>query len=99
MSHRSPSPFDRLLPVSDRYATLPVAEAFTWDACEADVQPGDVCRVGRRDGADQFIRERRTDLDHWSAATLEAAADADARDIRPPVRIRVYWRDPGHSRV
>jgi heme-degrading monooxygenase HmoA len=69
MSHRTPSRFDRLGPVSDRYAILPVADAFTWDACEADVAPGEWYMVAfrsiRRDGVDE---ERLTSHDDWAHA-------------------------------
>ena len=75
MSHRSPSPFDRLAPVSDRYATLPVADAFTWDACAAEVEPGEWYMVAfrsvRRAGVDE---ERLTAHDDWAhAEAMEAA--------------------------
>ena len=33
--------FDRLLPVSDDYATLPVAAAFTWEACADEALEGE----------------------------------------------------------
>ena len=56
MSLRSPSRFDRLAPVSDRYATLPVADAFTWEACAADVEPGEWYMVA-------FRSIRRPDVD------------------------------------
>ena len=65
MSHRSP--FDRLLPVSDRYANLPVAEAFTWSDCAPDVDPGEWYMVAfrsiRRPGADE---SRLTAYDDWA---------------------------------
>ena len=65
MTHRSH--FDRLVPVSDRYANLPVAEAFTWADCEADVDPGEWYMVAfrsiRRSGADEA---RLTAYDDWA---------------------------------
>jgi len=66
MSHRSPC-FDRLLPVSDRYASLPVADAFTWDACADEVGPGEWYMVAfrsiRRAGVDEA---RLTAYDDWA---------------------------------
>lgn len=47
----------RLAPVSDQYATLPIADAFTWDACLPEVPPGEwymvAFRSTRRAGADE----------------------------------------------
>ncbi len=67
MSHRSRSCFDRLLPVSDRYASLPVADAFTWDACGDQVRPGEwymvAFRSRRRPGVDE---DRLTAYDDWA---------------------------------
>jgi hypothetical protein len=66
MSHRSPR-FDRLLPVSDRYASLPVADAFTWEACADAVAPGEWYMVAfrsiRRPGVDEA---RLTAYDDWA---------------------------------
>lgn len=59
--------FERLAPVSDRYATIPVADAFTWDACLADIGPGEWYMVAfrsiRRAGADEA---RLTAYDDWA---------------------------------
>jgi hypothetical protein len=67
MSHRSRSRFDALLPVSDRYASLPVADAFTWDACAARVQPGEwymvAFRSRRKPGVDE---DRLMAYDDWA---------------------------------
>ena len=67
MSHRSRRHFDRLAPVSDRYASLSVAEAFTWDACLDAVDPGEwymvAFRSTRRIGADEA---RLTAYDDWA---------------------------------
>jgi hypothetical protein len=67
MSHRSRSRFDRLLPVSDRYASLPVADAFTWAACAGQVQPGEwymvAFRSRRKPGVDE---DRLTAYDDWA---------------------------------
>jgi hypothetical protein len=69
MSLPSHPSFDRLAPASDRYATLPVAEAFTWEACEPDVGPGAwymvTFRSIRRDDVDE---ERLTAHDDWAHA-------------------------------
>jgi hypothetical protein len=59
--------FQRLAPVSDRYAAMPVAEAFTWDACQPDVEPAEWYMVAfrsiRRPDADEA---RLTAYDHWA---------------------------------
>ena len=74
MSHRSPSPFDRLVPVSDRYATLPVADAFTWEACERDVEPGEWYMVAFRSIRRPDIDEDRlTAYDDWAHAEATGA--------------------------
>jgi len=71
MTHRS-SGFDRLLPVSDRYASLPVADAFTWGA-GADVDPGEWYMVAFRSVRRTDVDEARlTAYDDW--AHLEAMA-------------------------
>jgi hypothetical protein len=74
MSHRSRASFDQLGPVSDRYATLPVADAFTWDACAADVDPGEWYMVAfrsiRRPKADEG---RLTAHDDWAHAEAMGA--------------------------
>ncbi len=71
-----PSPcFDRLLPVSDRYATLPVAEAFTWDACEDEVEPGEWYMVAFRSVHRHDADEARlTAYDDWAHAEAMSAA-------------------------
>jgi hypothetical protein len=64
--------FEHLLPVSDRYASLSVAEAYTWDEVAPDVDPGEWYMVAfrsvRRPGADEA---RLTAYDDW--AHLEAS--------------------------
>lgn len=66
-----PPSFERLAPVSDRYATLPVAEAFTWEACLADVPPGEwymvAFRSTRRPGADEVRLTAYDDRAHAEA--------------------------------
>ncbi len=67
MSLRSRSCFDRLVPVSDRYASLPVADAFDWAACASQVDPGEWYMVAfrsvRRPGVDE---ERLMAYDDWA---------------------------------
>ncbi|MEA2631340.1 MAG: hypothetical protein QOE66_1559 [Chloroflexota bacterium] len=68
------SNFDRLVPVSDRYATMPVADAFTWEACAAEVDPGEWYMVAfrslRRVDADEM---RLTAYDDWAHAEAMGA--------------------------
>ena len=67
--------FDPLTPVADGYAGLSVAEAFTWDACAATVDPGEwymvAFRSRRRDGVDEG---RLTAYDDWAHAEAMDAA-------------------------
>jgi hypothetical protein len=59
--------FERLVPVSDRYATMPVEAAFAWQACLEDVDPGEWYMVAfrsiRRPDADEA---RLTAYDDWA---------------------------------
>ncbi len=59
--------FDRLLPVSDQYASLPVERAFTWTDCLPFVGPGEWYMVAfrsvRRPDADEA---RLTAYDDWA---------------------------------
>lgn len=87
MSHRSPSPFDRLEPVSDRYATLPVADAFTWDTCEPAVEPGEWYMVA-------FRSIRRADVDEARLTSHDDWAHAEAMDAPGFVH---YFRGPTQS--
>jgi hypothetical protein len=74
MDHPSRPCFDRLAPVSDRYAVLPVAEAFTWSACEPEVGPGEwylvAFRSTRRAGVDEALL---TSYDDWAHAEAMSA--------------------------
>ena len=67
MGPRSSSSFERLARVSDQYASLPVAQAFTWADCAPDVQPGEwymvAFRSNRRPGADE---SRLSVYDDWA---------------------------------
>ena len=64
---------DRLQPISDRYATLPIEHAFDWSAVGRQLGPGEwylvVFRSVRRPGADE---RRLTDFDERAHA--EAAS-------------------------
>lgn len=71
MSLPSRPSFDRLVPVSDRYATLPVADAFTWAACAVDVDPGEWYMV-------TFRSIRRPDADEVSLTAHDDWAHAEA---------------------
>ena len=75
MMDARPQPgFDRLAPASDRYASLPVADAFTWDACLGDVGPGEWYMVAfrsiRRSGVDEATL---TAYDDWAHAEAMVA--------------------------
>ena len=74
MRPRRPSSFERLVPVSDHYASLPVAEAFTWADCAPDVQPGEWYMVAFRSilrpGADE---SRLTTYDDWAHTEASGA--------------------------
>lgn len=65
--------FDRLAPVSDRYADLPVAEAFTWAACADEVPPGEWYMVA-------FRSRRMPDVDEAQLAAYDDWAHAEAMD-------------------
>lgn len=71
MSVRPRQSFAQLGPVSDRYAMLPVAEAFTWEACAADVEPGEWYMVA-------FRSIRRTDADEAHLTAHDDRAHAEA---------------------
>jgi hypothetical protein len=63
--------FDRLMPVSDDYATLPVAQAFTWDVSADVALEGEwylvAFRSVQRAGADQDELRRMDDAAHEEA--------------------------------
>lgn len=66
--------FDRLQPVSDRYAVLPVGEAYTWSACEERVGPGEWYMVAFRSIRRADVDESRlTEYDDWAHAEAMAA--------------------------
>jgi len=61
----------RLSPVSDAYATMPVAQAFDWVTAGADLPVGEwylvAFRSTRRDGADEDRLHHYDDLAHHEA--------------------------------
>jgi hypothetical protein len=65
--------FERLAPASDRYADLPVAEAFTWAACADDVPRGAWYMVA-------FRSRRLPDVDEAQLAAYDDWAHAEAMD-------------------
>jgi hypothetical protein len=62
----------RLVPVSERYATLPIADAFNWDSASADLGDGEWYLVAfrsiRRAGADEERLTLFDELAHQEAA-------------------------------
>ena len=73
MGQPSRPSFERLAPVSDRYASLPVAEAFTWRACEPDVAAGEWYMVA-------FRSSRLPDVDEAQLSAYDDWAHAEAMD-------------------
>lgn len=73
MSHRSRPSFERLAPVSDRYASLAVADAFTWADCAPDVPPGEWYMVA-------FRSIRRAEADEARLMAHDDWAHAEAMD-------------------
>jgi hypothetical protein len=65
--------FDRLEPVPELYATLPIDQAFDWDACAEPETAGEwylVCFRSVRDpAADEALLARLDDAAHEEAAT------------------------------
>ena len=63
----------RLVPASDRYATLPIADAFNWQAATTELGDGEWYLVAfrsiRRPGADEARLTRFDDLAHEEAAS------------------------------
>jgi hypothetical protein len=66
--------FDRLEPVADSYATLPVGQAFTWAPVAAELPPGEWYMVAFRSilRADADC-DRLTSYDDWAHAEAEGA--------------------------
>lgn len=67
--------FRHLAPVSDDYAKLPVAAAFTWSACAAAVEPGEYYLVAFRSVRAAHADEVRLTA-HDERAHAEAATSA-----------------------
>ena len=69
------SGFEGLLPVSDRYASLPVAKAFTWSSCRQAVGAGDWYMVAFRSFRRPDADESRLCLyDDWAHEEAMTAA-------------------------
>jgi hypothetical protein len=72
MRPRRAAAFERLAPVSDRYASLAVADAFTWDAVAPEIGPGEWYMVAFRSTRRPTVDVSRLNAyDEW--AHLEAA--------------------------
>ena len=71
MDARSQTSFERLAPVSDRYAMLPVSDAFSWNAILDDVPPGEWYMVA-------FRSIRRPDADETRLAMYDDWAHTEA---------------------
>jgi hypothetical protein len=80
--------FERLAPVSDRYATLPVPDAFTWDACLASVSPGEWYMVA-------FRSTRRPDADEARLTAYDDWAHTEA--MQAPGFVH-YFKGPANAR-
>ena len=80
--------FQRLGPVSNRYATLPVGEAFTWDDCLEDVPPGEWYMVA-------FRSVHRPDADEARLTAYDDWAHAEA--MQAPGFVH-YFRGPTNGR-
>ena len=74
MTDRSRPNFDQVAPVSDRYASLSVADAFTWEACADEVGPGEWYMVA-------FRSLRRVDADEMRLTAYDDWAHAEAMDL------------------
>jgi hypothetical protein len=73
MTRPSRPKFDRLAPVSDRYASLSVADAFTWQALGPEVEAGEWYMVA-------FRSKRRADADEARLTAYDDWAHAEAKD-------------------
>jgi hypothetical protein len=74
MAEHPHTAFDRLGPVSDRYATLPVSDAFDWSSCLDDVPPGEWYMVAFRSRRRADVDEDRlTEYDDWAHAEAAKA--------------------------
>jgi hypothetical protein len=82
--------FDRLLPVSDDYATLPVSQAFNWDGCasEAEALAGEWYLVA-------FRSVQRSEADQERLCRMDDAAHAEAAASAGFVH---YFKGPANAR-
>lgn len=82
--------FDRLLPVSDDYATLPVSHAFNWDACASEAEPlqGEWYLVA-------FRSVQRLGADQERLCLMDDAAHAEAAGSPGFVH---YFKGPANAR-
>jgi hypothetical protein len=66
-----PTPFDALVPISDSYATMPLADAFDWTAAAAACEPGEWYLVAFRSvqhpDVDQGMLQAYDDRAHHEA--------------------------------
>ena len=103
MSHRS-RPLDRLAPVSDRYASLPVADAFDWAACAADVAPGEWYMVAfrsiRRAGVDEDLLTAHDDWAHAEAMDAPGSSTTSRVPTTPDGRCMSFclWDSRAEAR-
>ncbi len=71
MDHPSRPSLANLAPVSDRYASLPVSQAFTWADCVEGIEPGEyylvVFRSIRHPGVDEAALTAHDDWAHAEA--------------------------------
>jgi hypothetical protein len=81
------SGFEGLVPVSDRYASLPVEQAFTWSTCVDAVAPGDWYMVA-------FRSVRRADADEARLCLYDDWAHDEAMTADGFVH---YFRGPTAS--
>jgi hypothetical protein len=87
MTHGTRPNFDHLAPASDRYASLSVADAFTWEACAPAVEPGEWYMVA-------FRSKRRADADEARLTAYDDWAHAEAMDAPGFVH---YFKGPTQS--
>jgi hypothetical protein len=80
--------FDRLVPVSEEYATLPVGRAFTWDACADSAIEGEWYLVA-------FRSVQRVDADQEYLREMDDAAHAEAAGAPGFVH---YFKGPANGR-
>ena len=87
MNAGSQPSFRRLAAASELYATLPVEDAFTWQACLSDVPPGEWYMVA-------FRSVRRPGVDEARLTTHDDRAHAEAQGAPGFVH---YFKGPANS--